>query len=166
MGNLLPLTVLAILVALIFGILLKKNQPKANHKYYCRRPLTENEQVMYWRLVRALPDHIVLAQVAMSRCIATKTKAAFGTISQKSLDFVICDKSSAIIAAIEIDDETHRAKSRAKADATKDAALKAAGIRCIRWPAKNLPNEKEIRDVLTAVTPRTNGTRSSCLESA
>ena len=36
-------------------------------KYEQFRPLTETEQVLYWRLVEALPECVVLAQVPFTR---------------------------------------------------------------------------------------------------
>src|SRR5690348_5568166 len=32
-----------------------------------RRPLKSCEQALYWRLIKTLPEHVILAQIAMSR---------------------------------------------------------------------------------------------------
>ena len=147
MKILIVLVVLIVVALLIVGKAAKgsKNNATKCYEYFKKNPLTENEQTMYWRLIRALPDHVILAQVGLSRCVGTKTQPAFNTIAKKSVDFVICNKASQIIAAIEIDDKSHSSKSRQKADETKDKALKAAGIEILRWPANPLPNEGEIR---------------------
>lgn len=142
------LIVIAIIVLMIIGKAAKGSKGTAvkNYEYFKKKPLTEIEQVMYWRLIRALPDHMVLAQVGLSRCIGTKTQPAFNTIAKKSVDFVICNQASEIIAAIEIDDKSHASKTRQKADDTKDKALKAAGIEIVRWPAHPLPSEEDIKE--------------------
>lgn len=113
------------------------------HDYGKRQPLTNGEQAMYWRLVKTLPEHVILAQVAMSSCVRA-SGPAFGTIAQKSLDFVVCNKDLEIIAAIELDDRTHARPGRKKSDQVKDDALEKAGIRLIRWPAARLPDVSEI----------------------
>jgi hypothetical protein len=40
--------------------------------FYVKRLLSQPEQVLYHRLVKALPNHIVLAQVQLSRVIGVK----------------------------------------------------------------------------------------------
>jgi very-short-patch-repair endonuclease len=147
MKVLIVLAILIIVILLIVGKAARASKGNAikSYEYFKKTPLTENEQTMYWRLIRALPDHVILTQVGLSRCVGTKTQPAFNTIAKKSVDFVVCNKASQIIAAIEIDDKSHSNKSRQKADETKDKALKAAGIEILRWPANPLPNEDEIR---------------------
>lgn len=62
-----------------------------------------------------------------------------------SADFVVCAKDSSIIAVIELDDASHARENRKVADAKKNTALRAAGIRVIRWQAKSLPDEAAIK---------------------
>jgi len=147
-------TYLLVLVAVLaaaglLGAILKPDGDKRDWPFYAKRPLSDVEQVLYWRLLKALPDHIVLAQVGMSRLVGVKKghKAAAwaNRIDRKSLDFVVCRKNAEIVAAIELDDASHQHAQRKHADATKDRALAAAGIRIIRWHAKSLPDDGEIR---------------------
>ena len=37
--------------------------------FYAKKPLSQPEQVLYFRLVQALPNHIILAQVQLSRLL-------------------------------------------------------------------------------------------------
>ncbi len=112
--------------------------------YARRRPLNTHEQTLYWRLVNTLPEHVVLAQVAMKRCIATRGPNA-EMISRESLDFVICDKSMRMIAAIEIEDDTRPASEyREKIEQIKEEALEVAGIRLIKCTPKSLLSEAYI----------------------
>jgi len=138
----------------LFAIFIAKKKQSSEKKtveydYKKKKPLTNNEQNMYWRLIQTLPDHVVLTQVGMSRCVTTKGQAAFNTISKKSLDFVICNRSLEIIAAIEIDDKSHTTATRQKADKTKNKALELAGIKLIRWPANPLPSTEIILRTLS-----------------
>jgi hypothetical protein len=110
------------------------------------------EQVLYFRLREALPEHIVPAQLGLSRVLGVNKGNNFqawqNRINRMSLDFVVCRKDSAVVAAVELDDASHEASERRAADAKKDRALTAAGIPVVRWQAKSLPDIVTIRSVI------------------
>jgi very-short-patch-repair endonuclease len=120
--------------------------------YYLKKPLTDPEQVLYHRLMKVLPDHMVLAQVQLSRLLGVKRGESFATwhnrINQKSVDFVVCRRDSSVIAVVELDDSTHNRPSRQNADAQKDKALASAGVKVVRWAVTSLPDEAAIREIL------------------
>jgi len=61
----------------------------------------------------------------------------FASISQKHLDFVLCDpKTLRIILAIELDDRSHDAEDRQKRDRFVDEVLDRAGVTLIRFQAR------------------------------
>ncbi len=117
--------------------------------YYAKRPLSQPEQVLYHRLVKALPEHIVLAQVQVSRVLGVKKGFNFhewnNRINRLSYDFVVCTKDSTVLAAIELDDKSHEAAARAETDQKKEKATSSAGVRLIRWHVKSLPDEHAIK---------------------
>lgn len=117
--------------------------------FYVKKPLSQPEQVLYHRLIRALPDHIVLAQVQASRVLGVKKGARFhewnNRINRLSYDFLICGKDATVLAAIELDDKSHEARGRLQTDAKKDKASADAGLRVIRWHVKSMPNEQAIQ---------------------
>ncbi len=117
--------------------------------FYAKKPLSQPEQVLYFRLVQALPDYIVLAQVQLSRLLGVKKgknyQAWFNRINPMSADFVVCKKDSSIVAVIELDDATHQKEDRLAADAKKDKALSSAEIRVVRWQAKSIPDVASIQ---------------------
>ena len=117
-----------------------------------RHVLSERERVLYQRLVEALPNHIILAQVQLLQLLNFKrgqrTYAIFNRISQLSLDFVILNPDTSIAAAIELDDATHAREDRRRADDRRSHALKSAGVPLIRWLAKSLPDAATIRAAL------------------
>ncbi|NHQ85529.1 DUF2726 domain-containing protein [Iodobacter sp. HSC-16F04] len=123
--------------------------------FYAKNPLTTPEQVLYFRLLKAMPEHIVLAQVQLSSLLGIKKgnnyRAWLNRINRMSADFVVCNKDSSIVAVIELDDASHQRQDRQLADAKKDKALSSAGISVIRWQVKNLPDEAAIRAALRPV---------------
>jgi hypothetical protein len=117
--------------------------------FYVKKPLTQPEQVLYHRLVSALPEHIVLAQVQVSRVLGVKKGSNFqewnNRINRMSYDFVVCSKDSGVLAAIELDDKSHESASRSKTDEKKNKATADAGLKLIRWNVRSLPDAEAIR---------------------
>lgn len=74
---------------------------------------------------------------------------AFNRISAKHFDFVICRSSDlAIVAAIELDDSSHRKRNRKERDRFVDKAAGAAGFPLVRVPCRRSYSQGEIRDLL------------------
>jgi very-short-patch-repair endonuclease len=147
------LVVIAVVVAIV--VLKAKTQEGTGDEewpFYAKKPLTQPEQVLYFRLTKALPDHIVLAQVQLSRFLGVKKgsnfQAWYNRINRMSADFLVCRKDSSIVAAVELDDASHGRGDRQSADAKKDKAFSSAGIRVVRWQAKALPDEVTIKAAL------------------
>jgi NOL1/NOP2/fmu family ribosome biogenesis protein len=150
---------LLIALAAAIGILKKRGAKDDSNEpwpFYVKRPLSQPEQVLYHRLIKALPEHIVFAQVQVSRVLGVKKGFNFSEwnnrINRMSYDFVICAKDSTVLAAIELDDKSHEANSRIKADEKKDKATSDAGVRLIRWQAKALPDEVLIKTTFESLT--------------
>src|SRR5882757_9899613 len=125
-----PTVVILLIFALVvfLAILKRRNRLAAGSRpwpFYVKRLLTQPEQVLYHRLVKSLPNHVVLAQVQMSRVLGVKKGFRFhewnNRINRMSYDFVICDK------------------------ATTDA-----GLRLVRWHVKSPPDELTIQRELSA----------------
>lgn len=117
--------------------------------FYSKKPLSQPEQVLYFRLIEALPNHIILAQVQLSRFLGVKkghkSQSWLNRINRMSADFVVCNKDSSIVAIIELDDATHLKPDRQVADAKKDKAIESAEIKLIRWQAKAMPDASAIK---------------------
>jgi hypothetical protein len=117
--------------------------------FFLRRPLSRPEQVLYFRLRNALPEHIVLAQVQLSRFLGVKRGHNFyawnNRIDRLSADFLICSKDSSVVVAIELDDKSHEFEPRQRIDAKTEKALTSAGVRLSRWRTVSLPDEAAIR---------------------
>jgi hypothetical protein len=99
------LFIFALIVALsIFSGYRRSSATSAPWPFYLKRLLTQPEQVLYHRLVKALPNHIVLAQVQVSRVLGVKKGSRIhewnNRINRLSYDFVICDKAAAMKASV------------------------------------------------------------------
>jgi very-short-patch-repair endonuclease len=147
-----------VMIIAIVGLLKLKSQGNSNGDeiwpFYAKKPLSQPEQILYFRLIEALPDHIVLAQVQLSRFLGVKKGHNFQSwsnrINRMSADFVICKKDASIVAVIELDDSTHQKLDRQIADNKKDKALEAAAIKVVRWQAKSIPDLSEIKAAFIA----------------
>jgi hypothetical protein len=123
--------------------------------------LSQPEQQLYRRLVRAFPGHIILAQVALSQLlVVTRRDAAAGAQSisnsfrQLVADFVVCAPDFTAVAVIELDGRTHRRDAQRERDQRKDSFLQAAGIKVVRVTVADIPNEQELK-ALVAFVPAT-----------
>jgi len=160
MTSALPLLVV-VLLGVGFLSYFAKRRTRADARpwpFYARRLMGNAEQVLYHRLVQALPDRIILAQVALPRLLGVKKgsgyRAWYNRIAQMSVDFVVCGKDGAALAVIEVDDSTHERTDRQAADARKNRALEAAGIRLVRVQAKALPDAAAIKALLGGANAR------------
>jgi len=151
--------VLGILLIVVFILIPLK--PKAATQdevwpYYPKKLLSQPEQVLYHRLVEALPDHLVFAQVQLSRLLGVKKghdyRAWLNRINRMSADFVVCRKDGSVVAVIELDDQSHQKAERQAADTKKDRALSSAGIRLIRWQVKAMPDLEAIKAAFADAT--------------
>lgn len=136
-------------IPLLVATLRKSAKEKGEWPFYAKKAMTEAEQKLYFRLCKALPAHLVLPQVGLSRILGVKKGYKFqewhNRINRMSADFVICRKDASVLAVIELDDKSHHKADRKAADAKKDKALAAAGIAVIRWTPGNIPDDAGIR---------------------
>lgn len=111
--------------------------------------LSEPEQVLYRRLVEALPQYLVFPQVQLGQALRFKRGRDYQGIRNRfdrlSIDFLIVRPDTSIVAAVELDDSSHRAPYRQEADGRKAHALASAGIPLLRWPVGRMPNAEAIR---------------------
>ena len=117
-----------------------------------KKVLSPVEQQLYHRLLRAYPDHVVLAQVAFSQLVGVKKGENFTAIwnryNRLTADFVVCNKDFSIAAVLELDDRSHDNPARQDADRRKAAICEAARIPLHRLNVNPLPNEAELRELL------------------
>jgi len=151
--------ILTVVIIVVLAVLIKIAASKKNGTenaeekppYFRKNLLNAKEQALFHRLVEAMPNHYVMTQVRLADIVGVDKcknwQTWFNKISRKSVDFVICDKSFAVLACIELDGKTHEQEDRQKADENKDEALKTAGIPIVRMTS-NLASTEEIKKLL------------------
>ena len=101
--------------------------------------MTRAEHECFDALVKAVGEkYHVFAQVHLPSIVSNKVvgqnwKGAFKHISQKSVDFVLCDKAYlAPKLAIELDDKIHERADRIERDGEVERILEEAGLPLLR----------------------------------
>lgn len=121
--------------------------------------LTTNETNFFAALQLVVKQDVaIFAQVRIADIILVKRgtprplrRATFNRISQKHIDFLLCERSSTkILAAIEVDDRSHERIDRQKRDDLVNRVFEIAGIPLIRYPAAMAYRP---RDILEALEP-------------
>lgn len=122
------------------------------------RVLTSQERTLHSTLVRALPDHVVLSQVPLSRFIKVPKRHSYAEwlrrLGYQSVDFVVCDMTSHVVAVIELqptaNDLNERARKRLK---RIQRTLKSAEIPLLVWSEANLPTADAARAAILPPPP-------------
>lgn len=139
--------VLAIVVLVIMALL----KPGATNKkpklpYEPKARLLSNAELSFFHTLKGtLSDNVTLFSkvriadiVSIKKGLDSKTRMSYlGRIAQKHVDFVITEnKTSKIIAAIELDDSTHGNKSVQKRDQFVDSVFETVDVSLVRFKAK------------------------------
>jgi len=121
------------------------------------RVLTIDERQAYDVLRRACPNHLVLAQVPLSRFVRVPLRRSYTEWLQRvgslSADLLICDAGSSVIAVIDIRGatESERAKRRHE---RMSRVLRQTGIQVLTWREGELPSVQEARTQLAPILER------------
>ena len=145
LAKLWPLLLVLVIAGVIAAVMSPKG--KSREKPKAKRPLTDREQAMFFRLQESLPDHVVMAQVAFSALLDAKSIATRNTFDRKVADFVVCTKAFTVVAVIELDDASH--KTKRQADAARERLLTDVGYRVVRF--KNVPDVLDVKKAFTDI---------------
>jgi hypothetical protein len=75
------------------------------------------------------------------------SRSSFNKISQKHLDFLVCEPvTMKPVLGIELDDSSHQRSSRQRRDNFVVQVFKDAGLPLLRFPARSQYNSREIAD--------------------
>jgi hypothetical protein len=100
-------------------------------------PLMSESEIRFYRVLQmAVPNELVLPQVGMAALVRpryadadSRFVPAFRTISQRRIDFVVCNRDSMEVRClVELDDSSHDARR----DQARDAITAQAGYRTVR----------------------------------
>lgn len=150
--------IIVLVIAVLATITQNKKSLRTHEPVKAKRVISMNEQPMFSRLRDALPQHIVLAQVAFSALITSKGYASRSRFNRKVADFVVLDKAYNVVAIVELDDSSHKGKE--DKDADRDALLQEAGYTVIRY--KRSPDMDKLKaDFAVLITPVSNAPTAS-----
>jgi len=125
--------------------------------------LSPAEFRFFQALREALPAVVAIApKVRLADVVGCQEKkpsvVTLGRITQKHLDFVLCDASnSRILAAVELDDSTHSRRGTAERDVFVNALLAEVGVPLLRIQAAHAYSINVLTHHLSRLLPR-NGT--------
>jgi len=120
------------------------------------RVLTLPERQAFDLLRRALPNHLILAQVPLSRFIRVPMRHSYTDwlqrVGQLSADLVVCDSASRVLAVIDIRSNAETDRSRRRHERLA-RVLRAAGVRVHAWTEGELPGLSEVRALVGEFLP-------------
>ena len=124
------------------------------------RFLGQAETLLYYLLKTGLPGYEVFAYVSLASVISAtgsghEREQQLRRLAQYRLDFVVCDKSMRVIAAVDVD--TAVAAVGAGDQQFKADCLKRAGIRMLRFDPGALPKREQIRALVGGSAPAGSG---------
>lgn len=127
---------------------------RSRSQFVRKRFLTDCEARVLGYLETALPEHRVMAQVAMGALLQAgksdrkQAQATRNRFAQKIVDFAIVTRNSAeVLALVELDDRTHRAAK----DRMRDEMTAAAGYRTIRIPGRPAPTLESVKALVAGL---------------
>ena len=120
------------------------------------RVLKAAERSAYVTLRRALPQHMILAQVPLARFIRVRTRHSYAEwmrrVGQLCADLVVCDRNSQVIAVVEVHAVPELTGHRTRRHQLRLArVLEAAQIPLHVWIDTALPSPEMARN---AILPR------------
>jgi hypothetical protein len=126
------------------------------------RVLTTSERDAYHVLRKALPDHMILAQVPVARFIKVPTENPYSEwlrrVGSLCADLVVCDMASQVVAVVEIRQPLSREKERSqRRHARMDRVLSAARIPVHVWLEGALPGPAVAREAVLGAAISSSG---------
>lgn len=120
--------------------------------------LNESEQVLYGRLVEAMPNMLVFCQVGLAQLAQLRGRKAMEDLRNMSgsgVDFVICREDFGIIAGIELTWPRPDQAGIPQAEDIKRKALESLGVPLIVFRPNELPDADAIsREIAAAIVRR------------
>ena len=122
------------------------------------RVLSHTERLAFATLVRALPEHIVLAQVPLSRFLRVPKRHSYADwlrrLGNQCADFVVCDMDAQVLAVVELQGSAGQTSDRARRRLERmSRSLKAAKVPLHLWTDGRLPSADAARRAIVPQPP-------------
>ncbi|MFZ3009573.1 MAG: DUF2726 domain-containing protein [Candidatus Microsaccharimonas sp.] len=119
----------------------RKQKLSPQYKYSRKKEfITKSEKEFYKLLVEVAGDrYYIFPQIHLSALFKNETygryhKLAFQIINRRSVDYILCDKTSLEpVYAVELDDSTHDTPDRIKRDENVNKLFELAGFPLVRF---------------------------------
>jgi hypothetical protein len=117
------------------------------------RVLTHRHRRAYEVLHRALPEHVILAQVPVARFIRVPARLSYAEwlrrVGHVCVDLLVCDRSSHVVAVVEVRETGRRPSDRArKREGRLERVLLAAKVPLQVWDEAWMPDPATVRRTL------------------
>jgi len=161
------LALAAVLALLITYVLMRRRPSKSRARSTTRndaldtvadwppeaaRVMTTSERKAFEIVRRALPQHVVLSQVPLSRFLRVPTRHSYSQwvsrVGCLNADLVVCDQGSRVLAVIDVRPATQSSRARHRHD-RMSRVLRAAHINVLTWSEAALPTVAEVRTQMT-----------------
>jgi len=152
--NALYLVVFFVMLAMAVALLKSKARPiptKVKHKK-SSHIATRNEIRFYEALLEVLPrEYVVHSQVSLMALVQPVDYKDNSKTWAKRMDFVITDRTTRVLAVIELDDKSHNSEKAKKRDLYKNNALKGHHT-LLRFNTEKVFDRKMIKERLYTET--------------
>ncbi len=126
----------AAVVVFIFALITVRMFARGIRRYpYRARPILTKREYGFYLLLRREAEKrnlLICPKVGLKDLMEVASRKNymkyFAGISQKHVDFVICNRNLEVLFALELDDRSHDTKEAEKRDQFKDRAFRAAKI--------------------------------------
>jgi len=125
------------------------------HTYALRDDFLSPAEASFFRVLRqAVPDHaLIFPKVRLADLVYAPQQesrhAAWQRINRKHVDFVLCDAATLRpLAALELDDRSHRRPDRLERDAFVDRVFAAANLPLLHIPARRSYDPRALGELL------------------
>lgn len=132
-----------------FGIFAKRR--RSNYRFKAAPVLTKNEVRLFQILIKEFPSFYFFPQVGMGAVLAPDYQRndrrylpAFRSVSQKRLDFLVCNKSLEAVCLLELDDSSHSAAK----DKIRDETTAIAGYKTVRLKTAKIIDLSPLSEVI------------------
>ena len=163
------LSVAVAALLLVGGWLWRRSARRGRTSVTSRRAFTQAEGMFWSRLNSALPDHLVLMAVPLTRFVTVRQAGGMGR-NQRKLEALMVDfgvfRPDGSVASVVILEDSDAAMTRRQVKLRRKL-LERAGIKAVNWALKPLPSaETIIRHLNPAAIAYAAGGRGSARRSA
>jgi len=137
-----PLVVALVAMLLAAGVWMwRRPARKGRTNVTPRRAFSQAEGQLWARITNALPDHVVLMAVPITRLLAVRKAGGLGR-NQRKLDALTVDfgvfRADGTVSSVVILEDSDTTLSRRQLKLRRKL-LERAGVRAVTWSAKGLP---------------------------